>query len=103
MSSDGAKQQGGKAPAHPPYLDMVHEAIKALKDRTGSSGYAIKKYITQHYGKVKGGPSLLLAPAARPRPPAGGPCCVCAWRRRRGRCATAPRLDAGGGPRSAGA
>ena len=37
------------APAHPPYVTMVSEAVKALKDRTGSSLQAIKKYIGAHY------------------------------------------------------
>nr|PNR53100.1 hypothetical protein PHYPA_009475 [Physcomitrium patens] len=39
-----------KAPAsHPSYLLMVVEAIGALKERTGSSQYAIAKYLEDHY------------------------------------------------------
>ena len=33
------------APAHPPYLALISEAITGLKERTGSSYPAIKKYI----------------------------------------------------------
>lgn len=33
------------ASTHPPYLDMITEAIVALKDRNGSSLAALKKYI----------------------------------------------------------
>lgn len=40
------------APAHPKYEVMVAEAIKALKDRTGSSTQAIAKYIDGAYGKT---------------------------------------------------
>ena len=39
-------------PTHPPYLDMVAEAIKALKERSGSSVYAIHKYIEEHHPTV---------------------------------------------------
>merc|ERR1712029_209571 len=39
-----------KAPAaHPPYAAMIKAAIKALKDRTGSSRQAILKYICANY------------------------------------------------------
>eukprot|EP00873_Tetraselmis_striata_P003595 jgi/Tetstr1/423859/TSEL_014483.t1 len=38
-------------PAHPKYEVMIAEAIKALKDRTGSSTPAIAKYIEGAYGK----------------------------------------------------
>merc|ERR1712213_123122 len=39
-----------KAPAaHPPYTAMIKAAIKALKDRTGSSRQAILKYICANY------------------------------------------------------
>ncbi|KAH7661329.1 Linker histone H1/H5 protein [Dioscorea alata] len=43
-----AKPAAAKArspPSHPPYLQMIGEAITALKDRTGSSQYAIGKFI----------------------------------------------------------
>ena len=36
-------------PAHPPFLDMVTEAIKSSKLKTGSSRQAISKYIAAHY------------------------------------------------------
>ena len=46
---------GDKAPpAHPPYVTMVAAAIKALKERTGSSSKAIGKYIGTNY-KVPAG------------------------------------------------
>lgn len=37
------------APAHPTYAVMVEAAVKALKERTGSSRQAILKYITANY------------------------------------------------------
>ena len=36
-------------PAHPPYAVMIKEAIKALKERGGSSRQAILKYILANY------------------------------------------------------
>lgn len=36
---------------HPPFADMVAEAIKTLKDRSGSSLAAIKKAVESKYGK----------------------------------------------------
>ncbi|EFN50989.1 hypothetical protein CHLNCDRAFT_13133, partial [Chlorella variabilis] len=39
---------------HPPYVTMVAAAIKALKERTGSSSKAIGKYIGTNY-KVPAG------------------------------------------------
>ena len=42
------------APAHPPYVVMVAAAIKALKERSGSSSKAIAKYIGANY-KVPAG------------------------------------------------
>lgn len=35
--------------AHPAVADMVCQAIRELKDRKGSSGMAIKKYVLAHY------------------------------------------------------
>src|ERR1700712_4732303 len=49
------KKTGGKAkapkakPNHPPTSEMVNNAIKALKERGGSSLQAIKKYIASNY------------------------------------------------------
>ena len=44
------KKAAAKKPAdHPKYLDMIVAAIVALKERTGSSRQAIKKYITANY------------------------------------------------------
>merc|ERR1712051_480896 len=37
------------APSHPTYAVMVDAAVKALKERTGSSRQAILKYITANY------------------------------------------------------
>lgn len=37
------------APVHPPYAAMIAAAIKALKERTGSSKPAIAKYLTANY------------------------------------------------------
>ena len=53
-----------KKPAtHPKYSEMIAAAITSLKDRTGSSGQAIKKYIAANY-KVEEksvGPQVRLA------------------------------------------
>lgn len=35
--------------AHPPFAQMISEAITALKDRSGSSRQALKKYISENY------------------------------------------------------
>lgn len=35
--------------AHPPFVQMITEAITSLKDRSGSSRQALKKYITENY------------------------------------------------------
>ncbi|XP_042893539.1 histone H1E-like [Penaeus japonicus] len=44
------KPGGGKAkPAHPKYREMIAAALKALKERTGSSRQAILKYILTKY------------------------------------------------------
>ncbi|XP_068660977.1 histone H1-II-like [Aristolochia californica] len=45
------KQTSAKPPSalHPPYLQMIKEAISALKERTGSSQPAIAKYIEEKY------------------------------------------------------
>ncbi|KAJ0982404.1 hypothetical protein J5N97_010659 [Dioscorea zingiberensis] len=41
------------APSHPPYLEMIGEAISTLKERTGSSQYAIGKFIEdKHKNKL---------------------------------------------------
>ncbi|KAL7112574.1 hypothetical protein ACP275_04G010600 [Erythranthe tilingii] len=37
---------------HPPYLQMISEAITAIKDRTGSSQPAIAKFIEENYSKL---------------------------------------------------
>ncbi|KAK5250631.1 hypothetical protein LTR16_005921, partial [Cryomyces antarcticus] len=39
------KKAAGAAPAHASYQDMIREAISNLKERSGSSRQAIKKYI----------------------------------------------------------
>ncbi|KAL3849722.1 hypothetical protein ACJIZ3_011604 [Penstemon smallii] len=36
---------------HPPYLQMISEAITTIKDRTGSSQPAIAKFIEENYAK----------------------------------------------------
>merc|ERR1711976_839445 len=53
--TEAAKSPAKKAakpkakPAHPPTAAMVMAAVKALKDRKGSSLPAIKKYIAANY------------------------------------------------------
>merc|ERR1711878_123142 len=59
-----AKAKKPKAPAaHPTYAVMVAAAIKALKDRSGSSRQAIMKYICANYkvDAAKAGVPLKLA------------------------------------------
>ncbi|XP_066345697.1 histone H1-like [Miscanthus floridulus] len=36
--------------SHPPYFEMIKEAISALKERTGSSSHAIAKYTEDKHG-----------------------------------------------------
>jgi histone H1/5 len=36
-------------PSHPPYFEMIKEAITALDDSTGSSSYAIAKYMEENH------------------------------------------------------
>nr|POF10699.1 histone h1.2 [Quercus suber] len=47
-TTESRKSSGPKkpksAPSHPPFLDMITEAIVTLKEKTGSSQYAITKY-----------------------------------------------------------
>ncbi|KAL4431382.1 hypothetical protein ABPG75_006638 [Micractinium tetrahymenae] len=57
-------------PAHPPYLTMIVAAIKALKERTGSSAPAIAKYIGANY-KVPAGFEKTLSQQLK-RQAAGG-------------------------------
>lgn len=41
-------------PEHPPYVDMISDAIASLADRSGSSLQAIKKFVGEKY-KLKPG------------------------------------------------
>ncbi|XP_068318303.1 histone H1-like [Pyrus communis] len=36
-------------PAHPPFVEMITVAIVALKERTGSSQYAITKFVEEKH------------------------------------------------------
>lgn len=47
--TDAAKKSKAAAPAHPTYASMVAAAVGALKERTGSSRHAIKKYVKGNY------------------------------------------------------
>ena len=49
ITSTSRKSKSGK----PTYLEMVHEAIVSLKDRTGSSAIAISKWIQSSYDHTK--------------------------------------------------
>ncbi|KAL4361939.1 hypothetical protein GQ457_04G029090 [Hibiscus cannabinus] len=51
-ASSKTKEPLTSMPPHPPYLDMISEAISTLKDRTGSSQPAIAKFIEDKYGKM---------------------------------------------------
>ncbi|XP_077998791.1 sperm-specific protein PHI-2B/PHI-3-like [Glandiceps talaboti] len=57
------KTKKAAAPTHPKTLDMVVEAIKALKDSKGSSVQAIKGYILANYPTVS--PSHLTSSLRR--------------------------------------
>ncbi|CAL9147873.1 histone H1-like [Musa acuminata AAA Group] len=48
------KRTGSKpsAPSHPPYFQMIKEAIVALNDKTGSSPYAIAKFMEEKHKGV---------------------------------------------------
>ncbi|KAF0892048.1 hypothetical protein E2562_012519 [Oryza meyeriana var. granulata] len=45
-----AKPSAAAVPSHPPYFEMIKEAITALKERTGSSAHAIGKYMEEKHG-----------------------------------------------------
>ncbi|KAK8934529.1 hypothetical protein KSP39_PZI015034 [Platanthera zijinensis] len=50
------------AASHPPYLEMVVDAITTLKERTGSSQYAITKFVEdKHKDKLSANFKKLLA------------------------------------------
>ncbi|MBA0574072.1 hypothetical protein Golob_001310, partial [Gossypium lobatum] len=40
------------APSHPPFLEMISDAIVSLKERTGSSQYAIAKFIEEKHKQL---------------------------------------------------
>jgi len=44
------KVAAGAGASHPPYFEMIKEAISALKERTGSSSHAIAKYMEDKHG-----------------------------------------------------
>ncbi|CAN6235990.1 unnamed protein product [Urochloa humidicola] len=45
-----AKPKATAGASHPPYFEMIKEAITALKERTGSSSHAIAKYMEDKHG-----------------------------------------------------
>ncbi|KAG1362354.1 Histone H1 [Cocos nucifera] len=58
------KPRGSKssAPSHPPYFQMIKEALLALSEKTGSSPYAIAKYMEEkHKGVLPGNYKKMLA------------------------------------------
>ena len=64
--TDGEKKvaKPKKPMEHPVYAEMVATAITTLKERTGSSGQAIKKYIKANY-KVKDNADVFIKAALR--------------------------------------
>lgn len=52
-SSTGSPATSRKRNGKPTYLEMVHEAIVTMKDRTGSSGPAISKWIASNHEFTK--------------------------------------------------
>lgn len=94
--ADAPKEKKARAPRkpaeHPPYVNMISEAIAALKERSGSSLPALKKCIGEKYGSKlhvsarEGAGGWLAAgphppappgswglPPTPPAPPAAGP------------------------------
>ncbi|XP_063589071.1 histone H1-beta, late embryonic-like [Penaeus indicus] len=62
--AEAVKKAPAKKPTHPQYAAMIAAAIKALKERTGSSRQAILKYIIANYkvgDEKKAGVRLKLA------------------------------------------
>ncbi|XP_037790604.1 histone H1-delta-like [Penaeus monodon] len=62
--AEAVKKAPAKKPTHPQYAVMIAAAIKALKERTGSSRQAILKYIVANYkvgDEKKAGVRLKLA------------------------------------------
>ena len=49
-SCQRSKMSAAKAPDHPPYLEMIRNAIADLKERGGSSRQAIEKYVRANFG-----------------------------------------------------
>ncbi|KAL5215472.1 hypothetical protein ABZP36_006873 [Zizania latifolia] len=49
-SAPKPKANPSVAPSHPPYFEMIKEAITALKERTGSSSRAIAKHMEEKHG-----------------------------------------------------
>lgn len=49
------------APSHPPYVEIVKAAIVALKERSGSSLPAIKKYVAENYKTLPTGWEKVLS------------------------------------------
>ncbi|KAL8045239.1 hypothetical protein ABFX02_08G099800 [Erythranthe guttata] len=47
-----SKKTATKTAAHPPYFEMIKEALLALKEKSGSSPYAIAKYMEHKYKGV---------------------------------------------------
>ena len=69
-------------PAHPPYVTIITDAIKTLKERTGSSLPAIKKVVGDKYKLPQGWEKVLAqqlkklsaeGKLVKVRPPARGP------------------------------
>lgn len=45
--TDVKAKKARSPPSHPPFVEMITEAIVALKERTGSSQYAITKFVEE--------------------------------------------------------
>ncbi|KAJ4714241.1 Histone H1 [Melia azedarach] len=56
------KPRQARATSHPPYLQMITDALLALNDKSGSSPYAIAKYMEeQHKAELPGNFRKILA------------------------------------------
>ncbi|KAJ8638547.1 hypothetical protein MRB53_012814 [Persea americana] len=46
------KKKPKEGPSHPPYFQMIKEALVALQEKSGSSSYAIAKYMEEKHRPI---------------------------------------------------
>ncbi|KAF9614208.1 hypothetical protein IFM89_016001 [Coptis chinensis] len=52
VAKAAAPKEKKSTPSHPPYFQMIKEALLALKEKGGSSPYAIAKYMEEKHKEV---------------------------------------------------